>query len=96
MHGKAHLLRNIKQDEAHTMTGDSLDEKSVLLVQHWAMKFLRRRYRESQTDWFGKRGLSWNVTLAMYKSDNSEIHTMTSSMYSSLVDNKTAAQHCQS
>ena len=74
---KAHLLRNINQDEARTMTGDSLDEKSVLLVQDWAMKFLPRKYRESQTDWFGKRGLSWHITVAMYKSDNSEIHTMT-------------------
>ena len=74
---KAHLLRNINQDEARTMTGDCLDEKSVLLVQDWAMKFLPRKYRESQTDLFGKRGLSWHITVAMYKSDNSEIHTMT-------------------
>jgi hypothetical protein len=74
---KAHLLRNINQDEASIITSDSLDEKSVLLVQDWAMKFLPRKYRESQTDWFGKRGLSWHITVAMYKSDNGEIHSMT-------------------
>lgn len=74
---KAHLLRNINQDEARIITSDSLDEKSVLLVQDWAMKFLPRKYRESQTDWFGKRGLSWHITVAMYKSDNGEIHSMT-------------------
>ena len=92
---KAHLLQNINQDEARTMTGDSLDEKSVLLVQDWAMKFLPRKYRESQTDWFGKRGLSWHVTVAMYKSDNSEIHTMTFiHVFQSC--NETTAQHCQS
>ena len=50
---KAHLLRNINQDEARIITSSSLDEKSVLLVQDWAMKFLPRKYRESQTDWFG-------------------------------------------
>ena len=26
------------------------------------MKFLQLRYREKQTDWYGKRGLSWHVT----------------------------------
>ena len=28
------------------------------------MKFLPRKYRESQTDWFGKRGISWHLTVA--------------------------------
>ena len=28
------------------------------------MKFLPRKYRESQTDWFGRRGISWHLTVA--------------------------------
>ena len=51
---KVHLLRNVNQNEAHTDTLDMLDETSVLLVQDWAMNFLPRKYRESQTNWFGK------------------------------------------
>ena len=43
---------------------EKLDESSVLLVQDWAMKYLPRKYRESQTDWFGKRGIPWHVTVA--------------------------------
>lgn len=27
------------------------------------MKFLPQRYRESQTDWFGKRGISWHISV---------------------------------
>ena len=25
------------------------------------MKYLPRKYRESQTDWFGKRGIPWHI-----------------------------------
>ena len=28
------------------------------------MKYLPRKYRESQTDWFGKRGIPWHLTVA--------------------------------
>ena len=36
------------------------------------MKFISQNYRESQTDWFGKRGISWRVTVAMGKGSTSE------------------------
>ena len=53
---KAHLLRSINQDEARLDVLKNLDTHSVLLVLDWAMKYLPRKYRESQSDWFGKRG----------------------------------------
>ena len=28
------------------------------------MKYLLRKYRESQTDWLGKRGIPWHLTVA--------------------------------
>ena len=65
---KSHLLRSVNQDAARVEALDSLDASSVLLVQDWAMKYLPRKYRESQTDWFGKRGLPWHVTVATRKS----------------------------
>ena len=61
---KAHLLRSINQDEARLDVLKNLDAYSVLLVLDWAMKYLPRKYRESQTDWFGKRGISWHITTA--------------------------------
>ena len=63
---KAHILRSIHQDRARVELLDMLDETSVLLVQDWAMK---RKYRESQTDWFGKRGIPWHISVAFRKRD---------------------------
>ena len=39
-----------------------LDASSQLVVMDWAMKFLQLRYREKQSDWYGKRRLSWHVS----------------------------------
>ena len=64
---KAHLLRSLNQDQARLDAIDDLDESSVLLVEDWGIKFLPRKYRESQSDWFGKRGLSWHFTVATRK-----------------------------
>ena len=64
---KAHLLRAINQDEARLNLLQGLNPASVLVVLDWAMKFLPRKYRESQSDWFGKRGISWHIAVAMTK-----------------------------
>ncbi|KAK3724021.1 hypothetical protein QZH41_003861 [Actinostola sp. cb2023] len=58
---KAHLLRSLNQDDAKLDILEDLDKNSVLLVQDWAMKYLPRKYRESQRDWFAKRGLPWQT-----------------------------------
>ncbi|XP_068728060.1 uncharacterized protein [Montipora capricornis] len=55
---KCHLLRSAHQDQARLDAIDALDQETVFIVNDWAMKFLPHRYRESQADWFGKRGLS--------------------------------------
>ena len=61
---KSHLLRSVNQDGARVQLLEVIDESSVLVVQDWAMKYLPRRYRESQTDWFGERGIPWHLTFA--------------------------------
>ena len=51
---KSHILRSTNQDQAR------LD---ALIVNDWAMKFLPQRYRESQADWFGRREISWHISI---------------------------------
>ncbi|XP_072025035.1 uncharacterized protein [Amphiura filiformis] len=54
-----------------------LDEKSLLITQDWAMKFFPRKYRESQSDWFGKRGLSWHISVAIWRRCNQQLEGLT-------------------
>jgi len=74
---KAHLLRCANQDEATLEVINALDESAVLLVQDWAMTFLPRKFRESQSDWFVKRGMSWHITVATRRAENKELQMMT-------------------
>ena len=74
---KAHILRSINQDEARLNSLNTLDDNSVLVVLDWAMKFIPRKYRESQADWFGKRGLSWHISVAMRKPLGKPVQTLT-------------------
>ena len=66
---ETHLLRSVNQDQARLDILDKLDDTSVLVILDWAMKFIPRRYRERQADWFGKRGISWHISVAMRKID---------------------------
>lgn len=60
---KSHQLRMVHQDNARVDIIDSLDEQSALLVQDFAMKYLPKHYRETQAQFFGKRGISWHITV---------------------------------
>ena len=71
---KAHQLRVVNQDRARSDVIDCLNETNILLIQDWAMKFLPRLYRESQGEWFGKRGLSWHIAVVLRKKEE-EIET---------------------
>lgn len=66
---KAHQLRSVRQDRARTFCLSQLDETSVLIIEDWAMKFLPLKYREAQSDWFGKRGISWHISVVTRKVD---------------------------
>ncbi len=58
-----HILRSANQDQARFDVLEQLDAERVLIVNDWAMKFLPQKYQESQTDWYGKRGISWHISV---------------------------------
>ena len=67
---QCHINRSFNQDQARLDFLDHLDNETVLVVNDWAMKFLPQRYRESQCDWFGKRGISWHISVVFRRSDD--------------------------
>ena len=58
---------------AKTAAVDALSQSSVFLIMDWAMKFLPISYRETQCDWFGKKGKPWHITVAISKANSEEI-----------------------
>ena len=70
---KSHVIRSVHQDAAKTAVVDALTQTEALLIMDWAMKFLPTSYRETQRDWFGKKGLPWHITVAITEDKNEEI-----------------------
>lgn len=64
---KRHQLRTINQDKAKHDVMELLNEHTVLINDDFAMKFLPQLYRESQGNWFAKKGISWHLSHATTK-----------------------------
>ena len=64
---KSHALHSINQESAKR---EAL--QSVLVVIDWAMKFLQMKYREKQSEWFAKRGLSWHISSVISKDQETQ------------------------
>ena len=64
---KAHILQSENQECGKQPVLETLDDSSIFVVIDCAMKFLQMRYREKQSDWFGKRGLSWHVSSVIHR-----------------------------
>ncbi|KAL9956227.1 hypothetical protein ACROYT_G037675 [Oculina patagonica] len=64
---KAHIVRSINQEEAKQDLLKTADATSAIVIMDWAMKFLQLKYREKQSEWFGKRGLSWHISTVITK-----------------------------
>ena len=82
---KAHVLRSVNQDKAKHDVIRNLNDNTVLVVMDWAMKFLQMKYREKQSDWYAKRGISWHVSTVIFKPEASgDVEVQT---YAHLLDN---------
>ena len=56
------------QDQARQDALSHLDEKTVIVINDWAMKLLPMKFRETQSQWFAKRGMSWHFSAVIHQS----------------------------
>ncbi len=66
---KCHLLRAVHQGKAREQALEEWlsDHTKVFITQDFAMKFLPRRFKETQVEWFGKRGITWHISYCVRK-----------------------------
>lgn len=69
---KRHIMRTLHQDRAKTDILQSMSLNQGLLIMDWAVKYLPFQFRETQSDFFGKRGMSWHVSCLVIKSLNDD------------------------
>ena len=46
-----------------------LDRNTMFITPDWVMKFLPWKFREAQSYWFGRRGISWHISVALRRSE---------------------------
>ena len=73
---KAHVLRAQNQDQAKQKILTTLKVEEALIIINWAMKFTTMKYREKQTEWFGKRGINWHVSCVATRSPSNDLEVI--------------------
>lgn len=71
-----HHVRSKNQELSRNQIVSNMTENDVFITCDWAMKFLPRKFREGQLDWFGKRGINWHISVSLTKLDT-KFHTQT-------------------
>ena len=66
---KSHLLRAINQDLSRQEILSTLTNNSVYVYMDWTMKWLPEKYREGQSYFFGKRSISWHISVVVRKNE---------------------------
>ncbi|CAC5390024.1 unnamed protein product [Mytilus coruscus] len=61
---KSHAMRARNHKGAKQDLLKNLNENQALITCDWAMKFLPRKFREGQSDWFAKCGINWHISIS--------------------------------
>ena len=85
---KAHIVRSVNQEAAKQDQLEMIanNPESVLVEMNLAIKFLQLRYREKQSDWYGKRGLSWHIFTASHLQRSGKADSLELQSYAHLFD----------
>ena len=73
---KAHVLRAQNHNQIKQKILATLREEEALIIIDWVMKFTTMKYREKQTEWFGKRGINWHVSRVVTRSSSGDLEVV--------------------
>ena len=59
---QTHLVKTFTQDTVWQNLFEKCDPTVAFMTMDWAMKFIPRRYREKQSEWFAKNGIPWHIS----------------------------------
>ncbi|PFX22800.1 hypothetical protein AWC38_SpisGene12675 [Stylophora pistillata] len=77
LQGKARINRTKNQERAKQNLLMSLGKNTSLIVMDSAMKFNHLKYREKQSEWFGKRVINWRVSsVIMRNAEDNDLEIM--------------------
>ena len=60
-------MRAQNQDQSKQNVLLSLQENEVFVIVAWAMKLIQIKFREKQSEWFGKWGIIWHISSVITK-----------------------------
>ena len=67
---KAHIMRAQNQEQSKQNILLSLQENEVFIILDWAMTFTQMKFREKQSEWFGKRGINWHICCVISRKED--------------------------
>ena len=68
-----HLMRDSQQAKAKVPAFEQLDSSTAFWLKDYAQKVLPAKYRETQKDYFGKKGMTLHIDVVISKSDKGEL-----------------------
>ncbi|CAF1103379.1 unnamed protein product [Didymodactylos carnosus] len=83
---KAHLLRSVNQGLCRQELVYNLQDDTVFVYMNWAIKWLPEKYREPQENFFGKKGLSWHISVVVKEESSKDTVLKQESNFSSSAD----------
>ena len=63
-------MRAQNQEQSKQNTLLSLQENEVFIILDLAMKFTLIKFREKQSEWFGKRGINWHICCVISRKED--------------------------
>uniref|UniRef100_A0AC34GUE5 C2H2-type domain-containing protein n=1 Tax=Panagrolaimus sp. ES5 TaxID=591445 RepID=A0AC34GUE5_9BILA len=74
---KKHVMRSAYSEKCRLKIIDELEEGQALVTCDYSQKWIPRKYRETQKEYFAKKGLSWHITHILAKKDGQLVqHTV--------------------